>query len=534
MWIFDKLLQIVARAVAGSCIGVVLGVVVVGLVGGLAAIPQVDWRHSDALTDVAGNALMIGLIFGTLLGAPVGAAIGLVTGVILGLRSPPPPWATAGSPSTGPSGTAGKPARPFDHDFGTVGESTEKAPARPRRTWLAFFSGLGVLILALWLLLNLFWKDQLRAERQETDLRLHQIASGDGGEDVRSQALEAIRGLGPYAAPPVVEALGSQDRNLRRAALLASGEVLGTCLAKLGEMNCSTGFVPSRGAAESGFEQLTAALIHALGDGDRAFRLDAVRVLSRIQDHQWTGLGASKNLVGGVLKEALETEGDPAARRDLIRLLGMFQPSLHRAGTSALVEAMEDPDEGVRQAALQVLRESLARWGSSHERDVLAMLRGVAPRLLPEAKKEKDVAALKELGTLGEPGAARALIELLHDPGARGYAAAALGRLGYLTFRAEFGDTDRIREELRDSIPSLIAALGDAGQDVRRHAANALGSMGAEALPAIPALEKAAETEKNQNIRHWMVEACRSINRAAEIGRLRGKAAPPEGGRRRP
>jgi hypothetical protein len=286
-------MRVIAHAVAGTCAGAVLGVVVPGLLGGLVAIPQVDWRHSDAITDLAASTLMFGLIFGVFLGgALVGAVIGLVAGVILGLRSPVSPDATLRSLDPGPAGEAGKPARPFDDDFGTIGELPEKAPARPRKTRPPFWARLGVVILALFVILNLFWEYQRRYERHEIQLRLQQIASGDA--DVRRQALDAIRGLGPYAAPSVVEALGSQDVNMRRAALLASRTVLGTCLSKLDEMNCITGFVPGRGAASSGFEQLTAALNHSLEDENQALRLEAGRVLRSIADRQSQGAAGSE------------------------------------------------------------------------------------------------------------------------------------------------------------------------------------------------------------------------------------------------
>jgi HEAT repeat protein len=509
-------------------------VVIVGLLGGLATIPQVDWRHSDAMTDVAGNTIMVGLVFGTLLGAPVGAVIGFLTGAILGLRSPASQSSSARSVSTGPFGKSSKPAGPFDNEFGTIRELAEKAPARTMKKWRAYWIRLGVLVLSLFIIVNFLWKYQRRYERHEIHLRLLQIASGNA--DVGRRALDTIRGFGPYAAPPVVEALASQDPSMRRAALLASREVLEICLGKLGEMNCITGFIPGRGSAASGFEQLATALSHSLEDEDKSLRLDAVRALSRISDDGWEGIDPPRKRIASVIKENLEKEGDPAGRRDLISLLGNLRPSLHLEGVSALVEAIGDPDEGVRQAALQTLTVSLARWGSSREKDAADKLLTVAPLILSEATKKKDVQALIALGALGEPGAVGSLVEGMHDPDqeSRRNAAVALGRLGYLTFSAEVVNNDRISEELRRSIAHLIAALGDAIPDVRRHAAGALASMGAGSLQAIPALKKAAESEKDEFVRHSMIEACQSINLASEIKRSRGNAAPTKTDKVRP
>src|SRR4051794_13621544 len=120
MYVLAKLARVVGFAAAGACVGAVLAVVIVGLLGGLATIPQVDWRHSDAIIDVAGNTIMVGLIFGTLLGAPVGAVIGLVTGAIVGLRSPATRGSSACSVSTGPSGKSSKSARLPEGEFGSI------------------------------------------------------------------------------------------------------------------------------------------------------------------------------------------------------------------------------------------------------------------------------------------------------------------------------------------------------------------------------------------------------------------------------
>jgi HEAT repeat protein len=174
--------------------------------------------------------------------------------------------------------------------------------------------------------------------------------------------------------------------------------------------------------------------------------------------------------------------------------------------------------------------------GSSREKDAADKLLTVAPQILREAKKKKDVQALLALGVLGEPGTVNALVEGMHDPDqdSRGKAAAALWRLGYLSSNTEAVNNDPISEELRKSIPPLVAALGDAVPDVRRHAAGALASMGPASLQAIPALKKAAENEKDQFVRNSMIEACRSINLASEISRSRGKTAPTSTGKLRP
>ncbi len=71
----EKLANVVGGAVVGSFAGAVLGVLVIGLLAGLATIPQVNWRHSDGMTDLAASTLIVGLILGTFFGAKPGQSL---------------------------------------------------------------------------------------------------------------------------------------------------------------------------------------------------------------------------------------------------------------------------------------------------------------------------------------------------------------------------------------------------------------------------------------------------------------------------
>src|SRR5262249_20420132 len=148
----------------------------------------------------------------------------------------------------------------------------------------------------------------------------------------------------------VADALKGGDPASRRAALLAARPVLGGCRAKLDEMNCFFGIVPGRGAAESAWEQVKAALREALGDPDRAIRLEAVRLLAQAMDPDRVDLDPTMRPAGAVIRDDLRAERDPSARKALVELLPHFRPTLHLEGASSLVEATKDPDEGVRQA----------------------------------------------------------------------------------------------------------------------------------------------------------------------------------------
>ncbi len=110
----DRAIRVIGYTIAGPCIGAMLGIVAFALVGGFFAILAADWRHIDALAEVAAKAYLYGLVLGTWLGVPIGAPLGLVIGVILAFRTPAACSASAPAPKSCPSGNAGKPGGPFD------------------------------------------------------------------------------------------------------------------------------------------------------------------------------------------------------------------------------------------------------------------------------------------------------------------------------------------------------------------------------------------------------------------------------------
>jgi HEAT repeat protein len=405
--------------------------------------------------------------------------------------------------------------------MGTDWNFESPAPSRSGVFWRTLGIALGILVLACFLA-DYCWNAYVRFA---TGSQLRRLATGDAG--ARGEALEGIAYFGVSAAPAVADALKSRDPSLRRAALVASRPVLGVCLSKLSEMNCAFGIVLGRDAAVSAFERLKSALRDALRDPDETIRIDAVRVLSGAMDPEKVHLDPTMKEVGEVLRNALKSERDPSARKELIELLTQFRPSMYLEGASALVAATDDPDEGVRQAAIHTLTDSLGDSTCPKDEEVREKLREVAPLILRDAKGRKRTPALLALGILGEDGAVGELVDLLHDPDQsfRRSAAVALGRLGYFAFVLRSVNDDGLGAELRKAVPPLVAALEDPVDDVRRHASDALASMGVEALGAIPAIEKAAEKETVPFLRWSMTESGRSIRLAAEIDRLRASSA---------
>jgi HEAT repeat protein len=388
--------------------------------------------------------------------------------------------------------------------MGIEWESDVGPAPRRRSAWRTIGIGLVLLILG-WFALSIAWDV---AARTETNDNLGQIATGDAR--AREQALRAIAKLGVCAAPAVEEGLKSGDPAWRRAALQAAGMVLASCREKLDEMNCAFGIVPGRGAAESAWERMRAVLREALGDREGAIRIEAARALSLAIDTQQVDLDPMMRQAGAVLRDTLSTQRDPSARKEILELLGRFRPTMHIEGASALLGATGDTDEGVRQAAIRALTDSLGESTCPTEEDLRKKLKEAAPSILRDAKGRKRDAALLALGILGESGAVSELIVLLHDPdpSTRSAAAVALVRLGYLAFQTESVKDDHLRGELRKALPRLVADLENPLQEVRLNAAAALRSMGVAALDAIPAIERAAEREADRYVRSSMTETC--------------------------
>jgi HEAT repeat protein len=135
----------------------------------------------------------------------------------------------------------------------------------------------------------------------------------------------------------------------------------------------------------------------------------------------------------------------------------------------------------------------------------------------PEARVRR--LAAEALGKQRVESASSALAELLkdRDPEVRGAAAEALRRIGAKAVPALIGAVSYPEEPSRlaalnalrelapitkgvhtkETLTVLTAALKDKSVDVRIHAASALGSIGADAKPALPALMEAAKDTSN-------------------------------------
>lgn len=242
-------------------------------------------------------------------------------------------------------------------------------------------------------------------------------------------AIEGLKKLGRLAVPGLMEALKSNDRQVRAWAAKALG-ALGT---------------------QS--QEAVALLVNALNDDYLLLRVWSAEALCKIGERTEVALP--------VLLETLNAS-HPFDRSHAIKALGEIGPHAKPA-LPGLIKALSDAN-------------------SDAAADALHKLGPVAAPALNEALKRWD--ADVRLGfrqKIGLVNAARALrrIDLLtealrdENSAVRQTAAGAIGRIG---------------PEAKAAIPALIEALQDKDRSVQQNAMFALERMGSEARAAVPAL----------------------------------------------
>jgi HEAT repeat protein len=300
---------------------------------------------------------------------------------------------------------------------------------------------------------------------------------GDGEMQVRVQAANSLKAIGPDARPAAAAlqaALGDTDQFVRYHAALALGAI--------------------------GVREATARLVEALADREPDVRAQAASALYLLGDDAVLSARVVPALVATVgqhrdfkLYHVLRVLGEmgpsahaavPALRAALVRVesltlafaveaLGHIGPRA-RAGVPDLVALVPSPDERVALAAVQALGRIDDRGPS-----VVAALRArvkaepqyVGESALAVLHRWRVPAALRLVETDTVPGLAKALAATDRD--VRRDAAWRLVSWG---------------RESAAAVPALSAALSDRDEWVRQHSALALGAIGPAAAPAVPGL----------------------------------------------
>jgi len=267
-----------------------------------------------------------------------------------------------------------------------------------------------------------------------------------GDDSRRNRAAEILGAIGPEAIPPLLEAIESEDLQVRDAAVYALGK------------------------AGQGSEEAVAALAALVKSDDPAARLLAFDALGSV------GPTAVPALV--------ELFGDRAfPDRCLAAMVLARMGEDAREAVAPLCEALNEDDPQVQVAAAR----ALAGIGAAAEAAV--------PALEQACSKVKGEARLNVGWALWRikhhPWGPQLIVQTLSsdDPRVRLQAAVALSRIGQEVAEIEKpGERQTLKNHLTKAVSDLANLLDEKDPELRMAAASALGYIGPEAKPAVPAL----------------------------------------------
>jgi HEAT repeat protein len=267
----------------------------------------------------------------------------------------------------------------------------------------------------------------------------------------RKQLVEALGAVGTPAVPPLIQALGDGDSDVREAACWALGEI--------GDRQA----VPALSVWAHAGERVAQAALQQMGQAPLPLPEAVAQVVAQ---GSWGVL--VRTLPYEAVRAAVVELGTPAVP-PLIQALGDEDIDVRRAACRALGEI------GDRQAVpplIQALRDWNVRAAAC---EALVKIGAPAVPHLIQALGDGDwhvrEAACEALGEIGDGQAVPPLIQALGD-GDSDVRAAACRALGAI------GD--------RQAVPPLIQALGDGDWHVREAACEALGEIGdRQAVPPL-------------------------------------------------
>jgi len=287
---------------------------------------------------------------------------------------------------------------------------------------------------------------------------LVQRLSAEDNAGARNSSIEALAQIGAAAVGPLLPLLDTRDADVRKFAVDVLGDIR--------DARAVPGLIAKLKDAD---ENVCVAAAEALGKLRDRRAVDALIGCLGSTDQSWLDYAAA---------EALGEIGDERALGPLMAALGrssLREPVLESLGKignvntlQPLIQGLADPLRIVREASVTALAAVYRKSAPEDRAKIIAAAHaGITDRAMPfleelidTGRGELQKSAVAVLGWTGRPVVVPKLLALLRDEEMEEPVAHALRDLG------------------RDSVPQLLARLGDDNVLVRRAVATVLGEFG--------------------------------------------------------
>ena len=288
----------------------------------------------------------------------------------------------------------------------------------------------------------------------------------DESNAVKRQFLDFLEELGNPSVPALVAMLRDPSERIREQVVDELGEI--------GERERK---------AKRNVDAIAVGLATALNDpSDKVFR----EALEELDDVRPTSAGSLAVVIPALT--AVRTKGSSGARSDVLDVLGLIGENLAEKGEStdtirdALIAGLTDDSSKVRTNAIEELSDIRA----ASTETFTALINALADESTSVRNRAED--GLIELGKRSAAIVTPMLADALGkstSPVTRGHIVDVLGAIG------EKGKTTEDTTEMIGR--TLLVALRDSHENVRRNAADELGEMRATSPDILPALTNALE-----------------------------------------
>lgn len=308
----------------------------------------------------------------------------------------------------------------------------------------------------------------------------------DESNDVKREFVDFLEELGSPSVPALVAMLQDSSERVREEAVDVLGEI--------GERERK---------AKRNVDAIAIGLATALNDpSERVFR----EALEELDDVRPTSAESIAVVVPAL--SAVRTRGSSGTRSDVLDVLGRIGEILADKGEStdtirdALIASLSDDSSRVRTNAIEELSDIRAASTESF----VALISALTDR--SESVRNSAEDGLIELGKHAAGTVTPMLADALgksESPKTRGHIVDVLGAIG------EKGKTTEDTNEM--IVQTLLVALQDSDENVRRNAADELGEMRATASDVLPALTNALK-DSSKKVRDAAQKAIRRLEKA--------------------